>query len=254
MSISVNVAARAFSVPIESERRLYFFNLTRFLRANRYPTSPENALIWPPRSAAAVRWRLRRAAAKIKNDERELSRANPMSRRGDRLRGRCAGTDDGADRQPLQGSEMVGATGIEPVTPSMSTRCSPAELRALKPELTGGVRISAPKRGRQGIAFSSEVGTGSRQENASEQGPAPHPRIERARGPVQAASILFTSLTNSRRWTGLGQYLGVFRRLRIRVQGDRGKAGDEHDLDVGVEFRGAGARARCRPFRASRYR
>ena len=28
---------------------------------------------------------------------------------------------------------LVGATGIEPVTPSMSTRCSPAELRALKP-------------------------------------------------------------------------------------------------------------------------
>src|SRR5437868_14207483 len=27
---------------------------------------------------------------------------------------------------------MVGATGIEPVTPSMSTRCSPAELRALE--------------------------------------------------------------------------------------------------------------------------
>ena len=26
---------------------------------------------------------------------------------------------------------MVGTTGIEPVTPSMSTRCSPAELRAL---------------------------------------------------------------------------------------------------------------------------
>ena len=26
---------------------------------------------------------------------------------------------------------LVGATGIEPVTPSMSTRCSPAELRAL---------------------------------------------------------------------------------------------------------------------------
>ena len=29
--------------------------------------------------------------------------------------------------------EMVGATGIEPVTPSMSTRCSPAELRARAP-------------------------------------------------------------------------------------------------------------------------
>ena len=26
---------------------------------------------------------------------------------------------------------MVGGTGIEPVTPSMSTRCSPAELTAL---------------------------------------------------------------------------------------------------------------------------
>ncbi len=29
--------ARAFSVPMESERRLYFFVLTRFLDANRYP-------------------------------------------------------------------------------------------------------------------------------------------------------------------------------------------------------------------------
>jgi hypothetical protein len=37
---------------------------------------------------------------------------------------------------------MVGATGIEPVTPSMSTRCSPAELRALEPVLTGAVRIT----------------------------------------------------------------------------------------------------------------
>src|SRR5207249_3496133 len=34
---------------------------------------------------------------------------------------------------------MVGATGIEPVTPSMSTRCSPAELRAL--ELSDGLRF-----------------------------------------------------------------------------------------------------------------
>src|SRR2546430_7244888 len=33
---------------------------------------------------------------------------------------------------------VVGATGIEPVTPSMSTRCSPAELRAL--ELSDGLR------------------------------------------------------------------------------------------------------------------
>lgn len=29
---------------------------------------------------------------------------------------------------------MVGAVGIEPTTPSMSPRCSAAELRALTPE------------------------------------------------------------------------------------------------------------------------
>ncbi len=29
---------------------------------------------------------------------------------------------------------MVGVTGIEPVTPSMSTKCSPAELYALYPK------------------------------------------------------------------------------------------------------------------------
>ena len=40
---------------------------------------------------------------------------------------------------------MVDATGIEPVTPSMSTRCSPAELRIRQdgseetPEREGGV-------------------------------------------------------------------------------------------------------------------
>lgn len=31
------------------------------------------------------------------------------------------------------GRKMVGTTGIEPVTPAMSRRCSPAELRALPP-------------------------------------------------------------------------------------------------------------------------
>src|SRR4051812_16776201 len=43
---------------------------------------------------------------------------------------------------------MVGATGIEPVTPSMSTRCSPAELRALIDfqAIPGCVPISALKR------------------------------------------------------------------------------------------------------------
>src|SRR6202043_2085111 len=37
--------ARAFSVPIESERRLYFFVLTRFLQREPVSTSLENALV-----------------------------------------------------------------------------------------------------------------------------------------------------------------------------------------------------------------
>ena len=35
---------------------------------------------------------------------------------------------------------MVDATGIEPVTPSMSTRCSPAELRVRLGSLSGSGR------------------------------------------------------------------------------------------------------------------
>jgi hypothetical protein len=35
--VSVICPSRAFFVPIESERRLYLFYLTRFLHANRYP-------------------------------------------------------------------------------------------------------------------------------------------------------------------------------------------------------------------------
>src|SRR6266516_6519717 len=46
--------------------------------------------------------------------------------------------------------QMVGATGIEPVTPSMSTRCSPAELRALKSDVTGWGSYIGSKAGRQG--------------------------------------------------------------------------------------------------------
>src|SRR6476646_5687895 len=49
------------------------------------------------------------------------------------------------------GMWMVGATGIEPVTPSMSTRCSPAELRALR--LPDGWRsYIGSKAGRQGYS------------------------------------------------------------------------------------------------------
>jgi hypothetical protein len=45
---------------------------------------------------------------------------------------------------------LVGATGIEPVTPSMSTRCSPAELRALKTRGDGWGPYIGSKAGRQG--------------------------------------------------------------------------------------------------------
>ena len=43
---------------------------------------------------------------------------------------------------------MVGTTGIEPVTPSMSTRCSPAELRARHGEgITTAARLVLSHRG-----------------------------------------------------------------------------------------------------------
>ena len=45
---------------------------------------------------------------------------------------------------------VVGATGIEPVTPSMSTRCSPAELRAPKGLIDGWGPYIGSKAGRQG--------------------------------------------------------------------------------------------------------
>src|SRR5207237_2454001 len=38
---------------------------------------------------------------------------------------------------------------------------------------------------------------------------------------------------------GLGEHLGVLRRRRIGIKRDRREAGDEHDLDVGVELGGA---------------
>ncbi len=45
---------------------------------------------------------------------------------------KCVGEfDDTQDTNKIN-LLMVGATGIEPVTPSMSRKCSPAELRALR--------------------------------------------------------------------------------------------------------------------------
>ena len=37
----------------------------------------------------------------------------------------------------------------------------------------------------------------------------------------------------------LGKHLGVLRRTRVGIERDRGKTGDEHDLDVGIELGGA---------------
>ncbi len=44
--------------------------------------------------------------------------------------GAGAGAASGTIFKSLRDLKMVGATGIEPVTPSMSRKCSPAELRA----------------------------------------------------------------------------------------------------------------------------
>ena len=50
---------------------------------------------------------------------------------------------------------MVDATGIEPVTPSMSTRCSPAELRVRA--MGSPVRPGAGKRGYNGTAVRAQA-------------------------------------------------------------------------------------------------
>src|SRR5947209_20514897 len=63
---------------------------------------------------------------------------------------------------------VVGATGIEPVTPSMSTRCSPAELRALNVQQYRDASLYRLQRGQARIRG-----------------------VKSAR--TQAASILFTS-------------------------------------------------------------
>ena len=53
---------------------------------------------------------------------------------------------------------MVGATGIEPVTPTMSTWCSPAELRALCPAEAGPMRWVRRYRPATAVAASSGIG------------------------------------------------------------------------------------------------
>ena len=108
---------------------------------------------------------------------------------------------------------MVDATGIEPVTPSMSTRCSPAELR---------IRQDGSRRVRNGKVGSITPGT-RRPQGAFPvgRGQMAAPFRPRAAGRAQAvsrraasdsalnqaATIRSTSPTRSRRWMGLASTL-----------------------------------------------
>src|SRR5262249_10296291 len=81
---------------------------------------------------------------------------------------------------------MVGATGIEPVTPTMSRECSSAERRG---HPTGGLIDWAGGRQAAGCALPRRQ------------------TLNFAGAGAQAASIFWTSLTRSRRWIGLDSTL-----------------------------------------------
>src|SRR3954464_12502859 len=100
---------------------------------------------------------------------------------------------------------MVGAAGIEPATPAMSTQCSTTELRARKR------RAASQRRDIAGAPWRRKAwGSGGEE--------------------------LLDLVHELAQMEGLRQHLGVLRRLRARVERDRGDARDEHDLDVGVEL------------------
>src|SRR5215469_1293348 len=94
---------------------------------------------------------------------------------------------------------MVGTTGIEPVTPSMSRKCSPAELRALTPVCRGVTQV--PECWQAG---------------------------RRSRG--EEAVDLVDELTEMK---GLRQHRRLAARDAAMAQRHGGKAGDEHDAEVG---------------------
>src|SRR5690242_13939140 len=101
---------------------------------------------------------------------------------------------------------MVGTTGIEPVTPSMSRKCSPAELRALTP-VSGGV-TQLPECWQAGGRSSGEE-----------------------------AVDLVDELAQMK---GLRQHRRLAARDAAMAQGNGGEAGDEHDAEVGPQRAGAG--------------
>ena len=57
-----------------------------------------------------------------------------------------------------------------------------------------------------------------------------------APGAVQAAIIRSTSATRSRRWNGLDSTLASFGAREFGMERHRREAGDEHDLEPGIEL------------------
>src|SRR3954467_5821905 len=102
---------------------------------------------------------------------------------------------------------MVGATGIEPVTPWMSTKCSTAELRARPGRSTGHI---APMPARQALATAGAGRLASSREHF----------------------LHFVDEVAQMDW--LGEHLGVLGCSGIRIERHRREAGDKHDLDVGI--------------------
>ena len=98
----------------------------------------------------------------------------------------------------------MGDTGIEPVTPAMSTQCSTAELTARSERPTIYIGCGYPK------------ATASRG------------RLSR-----QQALHLVDQVAQMER---LRQDLGILRRVIVGIERNGGETGDEHDLEVRIEL------------------
>lgn len=120
---------------------------------------------------------------------------------------------------------MVGVTGIEPVTPSMSTKCSPAELHAHC--RCGGRRFRAKAHDPQPEAVRIT-------------GLPPKNKIEPTGGKGLLSRHQPLDLGDQiAEMEGFGQHLGVFGGMALGVQRNGGKTRDEHDLQRRIEFGGA---------------
>ena len=124
---------------------------------------------------------------------------------------------------------MVGVTGIEPVTPSMSTKCSPAELHAHCRAVVGFARLGAARYRPKAVRIT---------------GLSAKDKMVRRFGPKKAESLSSRHQTldlghQIAQVKGLGQHLGVLWGLRFGAERNGGKSGDEHDLQRRIEFRSA---------------